>query len=435
VQRVFATTPSWLPPVAAARRHLLQALVRLDGQLTGANRALHVLLPMLGASGPQRYFIGFLNESEARGVGGIPGAYAVATVDDGHVRFETFGTDDMLHGVRADVRLGDDFDARYRADDPTGVIQNSDLAPDFRYAAQIWAGMWQKKTGEHIAGAIAVDPTALSYLLRVTGPAELADGTHIGAANVVALTQQQQYTRFAATGRKDKVARKRYLVSIAKAVSRRLTHGGDVHRLAEAVARAAQQRRFVVWSAHPRIEEQLRVAGWAGAFDARDGSLVSGFVVNNAAATKLDYYLRRTITYRRVDCTAGGYASATLTLDNAAPTRGLPAYVTDRGDSPPHRARPGDNLVLVSYYAARGAKFVKVELDGRSVPVAPQPEGDLVSATIRVELPTGTPRTVGIVVAEPADYAPLRILRQPLVRPLTVHNHNKCGAPALLLGG
>ena len=50
-----------------------------------------------------------------------------------------------------------------------------------------------------------IDPTALSYLLAVTGPAELPDGTQASAANVVALTESTTYETFATddSGRRD----------------------------------------------------------------------------------------------------------------------------------------------------------------------------------------------------------------------------------------
>ena len=41
---------------------------------------------------------------------------------------------------------------------PPGYSQNSDISPDFRDAARIWAGMWQAKSGEHVDGAIADRP-------------------------------------------------------------------------------------------------------------------------------------------------------------------------------------------------------------------------------------------------------------------------------------
>ena len=299
---VEAAPSSWLPYVAMARRSVATQLATLDGELTGADRAVRLIVPMLGAQGPRTYFVGILDEAEARGGGGIPGAYAIATADHGHITFDHFGTDDDLRGVRADVDLGADFAAQYRQDDPTGYFQNSNVSPDFRDAAQIWAAMWQKKTGQHIDGALAIDPTALSYLLKVTGPTVSADGTRITANNVVALTQSTQYAKYPAYTPRDKAQRKAYLTSLAKSVSKHLTKGGNVARLARAFSDAAQQRRFLVWSRDASLEKQLEQAGWAGVLAAPKGTPYSGFVVTNGSGTKLDYYLRRSTTYSRQGC-------------------------------------------------------------------------------------------------------------------------------------
>jgi uncharacterized protein DUF4012 len=54
--------------------------------------------PMLGAQSPRRYLVVFQNTAEARGTGGLPGAFAALTIHQGQLRFETFGTDTMLAG-------------------------------------------------------------------------------------------------------------------------------------------------------------------------------------------------------------------------------------------------------------------------------------------------------------------------------------------------
>lgn len=426
VQHVEAASPSWLPFVSSARSSVLTQLDRLDGELTGASRSAGLLLPMLGRSGPQRYFIGFLNEAESRGLGGIPGAFAIVTADHGRITFEKFGTDDDLKGVRARVDLGPDYLARYRQDDPLGTFQNSDVSPDFRDAAAIWASVWQQKTGQRIDGAIAVDPAALSYLLRVTGSARLADGSKVTADNVVALTQQRQYSLFAENTPRENAERKAYLVGVAKAVSGRLTHGGDARELVKALSRAARERRLLVWSAQPDLEQQLIDANWAGAVVPPPAGALAGFTVNNASGGKIDYYVHRTMTYQRDGCGAGGGATAVLTLRNAAPSSGLPSYVTTRLDPAPPGSGPGSELLIVTYYATPGATIQQVELDGASITVAPAPERGLVTATVRVELAAGATRTVRIRLGEPAAAGPLTVLRQPGVQPFAVTTTGAC---------
>lgn len=64
---------------------------------------------MLGADGPRRYVAVFENTAEARGTGGLPGAFAVLRAERGRLSFEHFGNDTELSGAHADVDLGAEF--------------------------------------------------------------------------------------------------------------------------------------------------------------------------------------------------------------------------------------------------------------------------------------------------------------------------------------
>jgi hypothetical protein len=417
---------TWLMPVNSARTTVAADLAKLSGQLSGANRAVKVLLPMLGQYRPQRYFVGFENEAEARGLGGLPGAFVIVTADHGTIRFTHFGSDTELAKVSTNLNLGTDYANRYGADDPTGTYVNSDVSPNFPDAARIWAAMWQRVSGQRVDGAIAIDPTALSYLLRVTGPAALPGGGVVSASNVVALTEKNQYALFS-----DTAARKAYLVQVSKAIARRLVHGGDSVGLVRAAARAAGERRLVFWTADQPTETMLTTSGWGGVLSAGDGPF-SGFVVVNAAGSKLDYYLDRSMSYVRRGCGAGGTSVATLRLTNNAPSSGLPPYVTTRADVAPRGAKPGDNRLLVTYYASAGARIPSVTVDGQPVAVATATEQGLVTVTVDVELPVGSSRTITVRVTEPPADGPVQVLDQPLVRPMTVHvSGSDCGVSAV----
>src|SRR6266702_4650935 len=81
---------TWLPAVDDARRSLATELIKLRDSLTSADQAAQVLPPMLGAGSPQRYFVGLQNEAEARGTGGLPGAFAIIVADHGMLSFTNF---------------------------------------------------------------------------------------------------------------------------------------------------------------------------------------------------------------------------------------------------------------------------------------------------------------------------------------------------------
>jgi hypothetical protein len=324
------------------------------------------------------------------------------------------------------VNLGAVFSARYGQDDPQGTIANSDISPEFSYAGRIWAGMWQAKTGQHVDGALAVDPTALSYLLRVTGPAKLASGELVSADNVVALTQQGQYARYRGDTAKDNLERKQYLTSVARAVSAKITAGGDPTQLVRALTRAAGERRLLVWSADASVQRELRAADWSGSLQPAQGAL-AGFAVVNAAGSKLDYYLDRTLTFTRSSCGANGSAVATLRLHNDAPTSGLAPYVTIRADKQ-RGAKPGDNRLLVSFYAPAGSRIDKVMVDGRAVHFGMQTEAGSVVTTLDLELPRQSARMISVTASGPAFAGNVGILEQPLARPLQVStSRTQCG--------
>ncbi|MGW1159238.1 DUF4012 domain-containing protein [Streptomyces sp. NPDC002519] len=417
VRRLPGTT--WLPAADRARAELARQLDRLAPVMTDVSVAARVLPPMLGARGERRYFLAFQNIAEARGTGGVPGAFAVLRADRGRLSFERFGNNTEMTTATADLDLGPEFAARYQGDAPTRVWANSNMSPHFPYAARIWAAAWQGHTGERVDGVIAVDPVTLSRFLKVTGPARTADGTELTAGNVVDLTERTSYARY-----DDITRRKAFFVEAARAAAGRLMAAADDPRMLPALLLAAHdaQRdgRLKVWSAHAQEQRLLQSRPYAGTLPDTPGPF-AGLVVNNAAGSKLDYYLDRSLVWKAEGdgCPGGDRpVTVTVTLANRAPTSGLPGYVTLREDSPPYRTRPGDNRLLVSYYAGVGALLTGAELDGRPVLVSPADERGHSVFTLDLELPARSRRTLVLHLLEPhADRTPT-LLRQPLVTPL-----------------
>ena len=408
---------TWLPTADRARAGLAQQIDRLAPVMTEASLAARVLPPMLGAHGERRYFLAFQNLAEARGTGGLPGAFAVLRADGGHLSFERFGNNTEMETAKADVDLGAEFANRYRGSDPIHVWANSNMSPHFPYAARIWASAWHEHTGEHVDGVIAVDPATLSRLLRVTGPARTADGTELTADNVVDLTERASYAVY-----DDIARRKTFFVDAARAAAGQLMTAIDDQRLLPgllvAMNDAQRDGRLKVWSAHAAEQRLLESRPYSGTLPDTPGPF-AGLVVNNAAGSKLDYYLDRSLVWEAGDCVGDEHAvTVTVSLTNRAPASGLPGYVTLREDHPPYPTRPGDNRLLVSYYAGAGATFTGAVLDGRPAQVIQGVERGHSVFTLDLELPAGSHRTLVLHLLEPhADGAPT-VLRQPLVTPL-----------------
>ncbi|MFF3512502.1 DUF4012 domain-containing protein [Streptomyces sp. NPDC002573] len=417
VHRLPGTT--WLPAADRARAGLARQLDRLAPVMTDVSVAARVLPPMLGVQGERRYFLAFQNIAEARGTGGVPGAFAVLRADRGRLSFERFGNNTEMATAKADLDLGPEFTARYEGDAPTQVWANSNMSPHFPYAARIWAAAWRQHTGERVDGAIAVDAVALSRFLQVTGPARTADGTELTAGNVVDLTERTSYARY-----NDLTRRKAFFVEAARAAAGRLMSAADDVRTLPGLLLAAHdaQRdgRLKVWSAHAEEQQLLESRPYAGTLPDTPGPF-AGLVVNNAAGSKLDYYLDRSLAWKAEGdgCSTGDRpVTATVTLANRAPASGLPSYVTLREDRPPYRTRPGDNRLLVSYYAGVGATLTGAELDGRPAMLSSGVERSHSVFTLDLELPARSRRTLVLHLLEPHAVRTPTLLRQPLVTPL-----------------
>ncbi|WBO64900.1 DUF4012 domain-containing protein [Streptomyces camelliae] len=424
VRRLAGST--WLPAVDRGREQLSDQLDRLVPQTADVAVAARAVPPMLGAHGPRHYFLSFQNTAEARGTGGLPGAFAVLRADRGRLSFERFGNDTEMDGVRTDVNLGSEFADQYGDNGPGEIWQNSNMSPHFPYAARIWTSYWRTHTGRDLDGAIAIDPATLGRLLGATGPARLADGTALTADNAVDLTERTSYAAYENVGE-----RKAFFVEAASAAAKQLMHAADDPGLLPALLRAVhdvqQEGRLQVWSAHGAEERLLESRPFGGALPDTPGPF-AGLVVNNAAGTKLDYYLDRSLVWAPGACTDNGRkVTVTVTLTNRAPASGLPDYVTVRADHPDYRTRPGDNRLLVSYYAGRGASLTRATLDGHPVELIPGVERGHPVYTLDLELPRQSSRTLVLHLNEPdADGSPT-ILRQALVTPL--HTTVKPAAP------
>lgn len=408
---------TWLPGADRARTELAGRLDRLVPATADAVTAARMFPAMLGEQAQRRYLVVFQNSAEARGTGGLPGAFAVLTASRGRLAFEDFGNDTEMAHARAEVDLGSEYAASYGNNEPTSTWVNGNLSPHFPYAARIWSDAWQRHSGRRVDGVIALDPSAMAGLLAAAGPARLPNGTVISAANVVDVTEHSSYSDFPDTAR-----RKSFFLSVAKATAGRLISASAdrsrLPRLLSALHKELGAGRVIAWSAHRPEQRELQRRDFAGILP--DGPApFAGLVVNNAAGSKLDYYLDRTLEWTPRSCgLKGREVTVKVTLTNRAPAAGLPSYVTFRADEPAHPTRPGDNRLLVSYFATSGAVLTGATLDGSTALVSSATERGHPVFTLDVELPAGAARTITLRLAEPpATRAPV-VLDQPLVRPL-----------------
>jgi hypothetical protein len=413
---------TWLSPVDDARADLLAQIDAIHGTVHSADLGARIVPTMLGNNGVKRYFVAFQNNAEARATGGLPGAFGILNVDHGKVRFSRFESDTKLRIVATGLDFGRDYDQLFGSYEPTSVYVNSNASPHFPYAARIWAAMWEKVSGQRLDGALALDPTALSYLLGPTGPVTLRDGTVVDSGNVVSLTESTVYERFT-----DPERRKAYLLQIAKAVSTHIVESrASASALVDAVGKAISERRVLVWSADPAIEDDLEQTAASGAVPVTKAPYANLWLTNEAG-NKLDYYISGSMRWQRAGCGSTRNVTVTVTLKNDAPA-GLPFYVTQRGDEPSYPVRAGDARDYVSYAATDGSLLDSAEIDGKQTTLTAGTERGHPVYVINLELPRGATRTLVLHLTEPEGEGSPLVVRQPLVHPLDVSvSDAKCG--------
>lgn len=407
--------PTYLAAVADARS-------KLQAQITGVAKILQTtalvaqLAPsMMGADGPTNYFMGFQTNAEARGTGGIAGGFGILHFNDGAPSIETLGPDTDLSEQFRPLDLGSEFSSIYGYANPSSDIRNSNLSSHFPYAAQIWKSMWAQRSGMNVDGAVSIDPVALSYILGAVGPVTMADSEQITKDNVVQLTESTAYSRFPT----DQVARKKYLQDIAAEVVKKMTRFTQSPReLLAALGKAIGERRIAVWSSSEANQKLLAQTPLAHEIP-DDAAPYAEVVVNNLAGNKMDYYLRRAITYTADRCTTSKRNSTvTIKLTNDAPDTPLPEYVAGAGGlspSVPLKMPSGSMLTSVRLIATKGAELVSAFSNDQQMPVFSNTERGHPSFEVQVAIPPRQSGELTFHLTEPTSPGVARVPVQPLV--------------------
>ena len=318
---------------------------------------------LAGANSPKRYLIAFQNSAEARGTGGILGAFAIVEFDHGKLRVVQTGSNAMLKSLEEiPISMPAEYKTLYRSD--PAIWQNSNLSPHFPYGARIWMQLWYLQTGERLDGVISIDPTALSHILKSTGPITLKSGEEITAENVVYKTLAEAYQRY----EKDNFARKQYLVDIMNATFTRF-RAMDFSKVefAKQIVPVILENRLLIYTTDEEQEKSLSQTRLSGAMNLGPNNQYRA-VILNIDASKLDYYLDRKISIKTIECGQSPKSEVSITVTNTVqhPER-LSPYVLTRADKtkPADRAT-GQHRFKLFIYGPNGSTLISAQRSSTS---------------------------------------------------------------------
>lgn len=396
-ERVAATPSTLLAgPVAQARQAFTEQLATIREPVRAGGALAGVLPAYLGADGPRRYFFGAQNPAEARGTGGLIGAWAVLTVDRGRLEFsdfETISTLTLPPDQAAEVPPPTpDYGARYGEFAAAGHGSNINMTPDAPTAAEAILTLHERQRGERLDGVVLADPFAFEALLRLTGPVEVPGVRQVDADTVVEFLTNTQWAEFP-----EDAARKPLLGDVARTTLEGLLRGGsgDPARSLQVLGEAAGAGHLVLHSAVPDEQRAFVDAGVAGAFVGRDrggSDALFAVVVNNAAANKLDSYLEQDIDYEVwLDASGDAYVRATVTLANTAPREGPGQTVLGPNAD---GLSAGEHRVYLSTYCGWDCGLESFARDGRAQPVSSERELGAAVFPTTVAIPSGGRQTL-----------------------------------------
>ncbi len=135
-------------------------VIKQISQLFGLNfvpikdeiKSIVSVAPILaGSQSPKLYLIAFQNSAEARGTGGILGAYAIIEFNKGSIKVIKTGSNEPLYGSSLE-KIPIDVPNEYRklyGENPA-ILQNSNLSPHFPYGAKFGLLYGKKSLVNHL---------------------------------------------------------------------------------------------------------------------------------------------------------------------------------------------------------------------------------------------------------------------------------------------
>jgi hypothetical protein len=215
-----------------------------------------------------------------------------------------------------------------------------------------------------------MDEHALAYLMQVTGPVMVGE-TEVTSANAVEYITKTVYAEYPDVAEKDAA-----LISLTRDIFKKLQTGEvGVVGLAKALLPSMDQSRLRAWAWYPTTQKLIARTALGGKIS--DPKTYSHIVaIANGGGNKLEAYIDYDVQYIGGQCNLKlPYRDSTIrvTLNNSAPARGLPSYVTPRTDLGIPNPKPqGGTRELIYIHVPLGSEFTAATVDGKPLSITPK---------------------------------------------------------------
>jgi hypothetical protein len=381
-------TQDTIPQIGIAVDQVVGLVGTARTAVEGLETAASLLPSMLGASGPREYLLMSFNNAELRATGGIAGALAVIKADNGRLELGALtNATDVGEFDSPVVDLSDSEKVLYG--DLLGTyMQDVNYTPDFARSGEIARAMWADRTGQEVDGVIAVDPIALSYILRATGPIDVGSGITLTSENAIDVLLSGVYSTFAEPKDQDTF----FATAMGDIFGSLVSGGADGAALVDSLAQSAEENRIHIWSADEGEQQKISGTPLAGIVPtSSDDRTAFGVYFNDATGAKMDYYLSAGIGIASGVCRNDNRPNfdVRIKLESRAPSDAaisLPRYVTGGGE---FGVAEGNIRTSVFVYAPEGSVPYSVTINGEEYAFVSAEDSGHSVAGVTVELAPG----------------------------------------------
>lgn len=358
-------TRGTLPQISSTVAQLHTTIGKLLPVTAELKKVAPLLYPALGGGQRRRYILMFQNNAEERAGGGNPAALAELKVSNGRIELgRQPNSQEVPHPfLKPLVTYGGDWDKLYGPHTST-YLTNFSFTPDYPATAEMVRAMWLQLYKQPIDGVISVDPVALGYLLRATGPISIGHGVTLTSSNVVPFLLSDVYKRFP-----DSHVENALFSSAAKSIFKAVSSGqGSPKAYLQQLTPMLNEQRLKVWSARPD-EEAALLDSPAGTMLPADNRVKTTFgaYYNDDSTSKMSYYMDATVGVAAKVCRSStpSYTVTTKVTDTLKQSQvaGLPKYVL----AGQKRIVPGGDRQWVQLFGPVGATLGAVTVDGQPV--------------------------------------------------------------------
>ena len=384
--RTAATTTPWLlPPIAERVDRANEVLQPAAGVLGASSEALHVGRSLLGGDETSHILIMFTTPAEARGLGGFVGSWALVTAEQGRLEIDQYYRSNELNALLdangGSLNADPDYTSRYGRFAVESHIQDVTLSPDFPSVAPVAADLFAQATGHDVDAVVSLDPFVLEQLIGFSGPIRSED-FRVTGANASQELLVDQYVRFEG----DEAGREAALLELTDQLTTSLFEIPPAPlAFVSELAPLADQDRINLWLANDFDGSVASRLGLSGAFPEAPDDLFA-IVHQNAGQNKIDTFLERSVDLNtHLDPDAGTVRhNVTVTLDNTAPSAGLPPAILESNDQ---GLVAGTNRMTMSVYSPH--RLLDARLNGERAAVETSTEFGLLVYSFALDLEAG----------------------------------------------